>query len=956
MDIKWIVTITSIAIIYVIYVPLTLHFLRTFLRYKSKVVIAKRHPNIVAIFSLFCIAYLAISRPVSLVVAVMLSTKQNSTIVIYLDTFVASFFHSFTLLPVALLLLTKYWLIFWDIQRIQHSFNFEWKTLINPYFYLMTSQTLAAAKSLSRTTTISSILSKDNVLPKDIIHQQKFWSAHKSTFGDEKHMIKLTLIVSLIISSISATFWIVIYGLLSYEKIATIFDFTVCFLALGGICILNAKTPTMMDRLHIRDEVSYVAAGGLWPLIINIIAYMLMSDPFWRTIITSHIISFSLFILSTFQLKYVFIRCKYLIHVGKNAPQRQIVVSSMSKSKSLVSSSQSHSNKNSSDSESYSTSVSISRSLQQAQAAKKNAAEESLSPSATAVERLEKMRKVSQEITLISEKKLNKHVIDALDWLHNKQDKNGKRNSEAKLTNVLPNVVDDQTVTFKKTTSLAKVLKNQKNLERFMHHLSLEFSMEIILGFIEFTQILDILASKLCVNNSDHDDHASDIEHHDNSNNNKNQTNKTNETTNKVNETTNNNKINNNKNNVHSMHKDCINLFELNDEILSNPDYIAFYSFLDSALFVDTDIDLSRMKIFEFPDTVPTSFILFNNLYNIANVVTLNARPEASTIVTNPFTSINRPMIVLENVNDFDENETKIKLLYESMGLLLLQLSSFYSIGYELYTKYIKRGSEFELSINSYLKERFCEIFDEYDFLKFINNFSQQQGLTLTDFDFEMDAKMRHRIHRMKYQFEIAIHSDMSHHISCTDNNYNTAMQASHKDNATFLSNLQKGINVAESETLSYTTSYTTSHTNPKNLSQRKLSNQFANPIQTEDDDSFAPSTTFNSARLSDTGQNTNESESVGSAEMCRQKTQNLLIERIRIHDLSWLLIKEKFNHDYEMVEKIHNQLRNNVFAFLLLISKLFRKTNDELKSLLLFSFDRLVASNEKHNRGPLFD
>ena len=75
------------------------------------------------------------------------------------------------------------------------------------------------------------------------------------------------------------------------------------------------------------------------------------------------------------------------------------------------------------------------------------------------------------------------------------------------------------------------------------------------------------------------------------------------------------------------------------------------------------------------------------------------------------------------------------------------------------------------------------------------------------------------------------------------------------------------------------------------------------------------------------------------------------MIEKIRIHDLSWLLLKEKFNHDHEMVEKIQNQLRNNVFAFLLLISKLFRKTNDELKSLLLFSLDRLLASNEKSNQ-----
>ena len=80
------------------------------------------------------------------------------------------------------------------------------------------------------------------------------------------------------------------------------------------------------------------------------------------------------------------------------------------------------------------------------------------------------------------------------------------------------------------------------------------------------------------------------------------------------------------------------------------------------------------------------------------------------------------------------------------------------------------------------------------------------------------------------------------------------------------------------------------------------------------------------------------------------------MIEKIRIHDLSWLLLKEKFNHDHEMVEKIQNQLRNNVFAFLLLISKLFRKTNDELQSLLLFSLDRLLTSKENNNNETVFD
>ena len=938
---KWIATIISIAVIYCIYVPLTLHFLRTFWRYKSKVVIAKRHPSIVAAFSLCCIAYLAISRPVSLVVAVMLNTKQKCfsencdyNLVVDLDIYATSFLHSFTLLPMPLLLFTKFWLIFWDIKRIQYSFNFEWKTLINPYFYLMNCQTTTTiSKSLSRTTTISNLPTKDNVncnvSPKHIIQQQKFWLTYKSTFGDEKYMIKLTAIIWLICSTISATCWIVIDGLLSYERIASIFDFTVCFAALGGVWVLTVQTPKMMDKLHIRDEIAYSAACVLWPLIFNLIAFILVSNSFWRVIITTHIISFSLFIISTFQLKFVFIRCKHLIHDTKNLNDSQIqsMVRSLSNSKSKCKSQLESSKKGSnSDSESNSTSSdSASRSLQ-AQG-ENNHTSDSLSISATAVERLEKMRMVSQEISLMSEK--NKHVIDSIDWTQNKQDQNDTKNPNVKLTNVLPNATDDQNVTIKKTTSLAKVLKNEQNLERLMHHLSLEFSMEIILGFIEFTQFLDLLSTKLSIIQNDDQASTGIIEQ-----------------------------------NIQ------INLVELNEKILSNPDYTAFHSFLDKILFDEKDVDISRIKIFEFPDTVPTSFILFNNLYNIANVTNNDMLPE-STTDANPFGVINRPMLVLQNNNDFDDNEKQMIMLYESMSLLLLQLSSFYSIGYELYTKYMKRGSEFELSICSDLKDRFYEIFEEFNFLKFINNFSQQPSSTSTstssDFNFEMNVKMRNKTERMKYQFEIAIQNDMQHYISPSDdnNNYNTAMQPSHKDNVTFLFNPQKGIQSKRDDLepdpfipLSCTTSQLQ---NNDVVTQLAILNQ-SQPGNDKGDDgdleSFAPSSTLISLRDSDTGQSTNESEfgSVSSNELRRQKTENLLIEKIRIHDLSWLLFKEKFNHDNEMVERIHNQLKNNVFAFLLLISKLFRKTNDELQSLLLFSLDRLLTSKANNNNETVFD
>ena len=48
----------------------------TFLRYSSKVVIAKRHPKIVKIFCIFSVCYIGISRPISLIVITMITTKK----------------------------------------------------------------------------------------------------------------------------------------------------------------------------------------------------------------------------------------------------------------------------------------------------------------------------------------------------------------------------------------------------------------------------------------------------------------------------------------------------------------------------------------------------------------------------------------------------------------------------------------------------------------------------------------------------------------------------------------------------------------------------------------------------------------------------------------------------------------------------------------------------------------
>ena len=62
---------------------------------------------------------------------------------------------------------------------------------------------------------------------------------------------------------------------------------------------------------------------------------------------------------------------------------------------------------------------------------------------------------------------------------------------------------------------------------------------------------------------------------------------------------------------------------------------------------------------------------------------------------------------------------------------------------------------------------------------------------------------------------------------------------------------------------------------------------------------------------------------------------------------VSWLLLKQEFVNDKQNQEIIVKQLTKNTFAFLLLVSKLYRKTNTELMSLLVYSFQRLTNTKE---------
>ena len=78
------------------------------------------------------------------------------------------------------------------------------------------------------------------------------------------------------------------------------------------------------------------------------------------------------------------------------------------------------------------------------------------------------------------------------------------------------------------------------------------------------------------------------------------------------------------------------------------------------------------------------------------------------------------------------------------------------------------------------------------------------------------------------------------------------------------------------------------------------------------------------------------------------------MTHELTMQEICWLLLKKEYDNDDVNITKINNeiliQLRQNVFYFAFIICKMFRKTNDEVSSLLEFSFQRFKSSSEFKN------
>ena len=209
------------------------------------------------------------------------------------------------------------------------------------------------------------------------------------------------------------------------------------------------------------------------------------------------------------------------------------------------------------------------------------------------------------------------------------------------------------------------------------------------------------------------------------------------------------------------------------------------------------------------------------------------------------------------------------------------------------------------------LKQRFGICFDHFDFIQFINNDRNGSYNDSEEF-FSIESKMRRLIELMKLEMEVdGDVGIVDYELDINDEND----EKSEINNFEFLVNPQlfdiDNLNLSDSELVG-----DHDNTNDKN-------NNLA-PV--------APILIDNS--------------NIGSKENSREKQpimeKDNLLHEITINDLSWLLLKESFDDTNEMILRIDKTLMENTFAFLLLACKLYRKTNEELLSLLTFSFQRL--------------
>ena len=542
--------------------------------------------------------------------------------------------------------------------------------------------------------------------------------------------------------------------------------------------------------------------------------------------------------------------------------------------------------------------------------------------------------------------------------------------------------------------------------------------MEIILSFIEFNQFLKFVVNKL--NNTENSKHLSTInENENNDNNNENE-----------NEITHNRSISATRNSV---------LEDLREK--------PFDSHMDKILFNESHSNVKKIKTYTLAKSVPISLIIDNNVKNVSrfrkqNKLSLSEQRKAKYLRNR----VNRPLLALKKTTEGKEKEKEQEEkniapeddhIANEINSLLLQLCTFYTISFELYHKYVKVGSEFEINIEYNLKQRFAQLFEDYNFVQLLNNnpnfideVNDDDRETITNY-FTFINQIDSAIDKIKNKMEIESGIGIMDYIDVNDNydfhgdsnfnflvnpqlfdleNYDDEYMEDDVDdefnglsmnvNMDDINNNTDG-NVTDIDTddpigdrnvnVNINSNTNTNKNNMNNNNSNTNKNvRFAAPsaarVPSVEPPSPMTDTMDVSVNLDDHRQmqlnqmtnggdddNDDDGATAGgggdgdhdadsgdafSLADIQQATTASMIYQLSLNDLSWLLLKkpllnvdENNNDDNQEIKEqkkeILKELESNVFGFLLFLCKLYSKTNEELVSLLSFSFHRLKKTEQ---------
>ena len=174
-----------------------------------------------------------------------------------------------------------------------------------------------------------------------------------------------------------------------------------------------------------------------------------------------------------------------------------------------------------------------------------------------------------------------------------------------------------------------------------------------------------------------------------------------------------------------------------------------FYSKTDQILFDKSFNNVKKIKIYDIAKSVPNSFIIQNNGLNLKRY---KSKKRISKY------SCNRPALLVSNEPE--------------INMLLLQLALFYCIAFEFYHKYVKVGSEFEINIPFFLKQKYYDYFDTFNFIQFINNENFQSSNSANNN--EIGQKVENLINDIKFEMQLQSKMGIIDYINTNNDNNNT--------------------------------------------------------------------------------------------------------------------------------------------------------------------------------------